>query len=283
MSSLLPTLTIGVISIGTPWFDLPTAKRHLADTRESLQSLGDLVGPDDVIVWDQDLTPATEQLVQARPDVLIMQVGTFPIGDAPALLAQALRIPIVIHSLPEPDIEQAVGLNSLCGANMAGYTLTALECPYTWVHGAPSDTGIQRKLKAHILAVRALKALRETRLHLLGSRAPGFYPCAFDEMLLRKTLGVGVDHIGLHTLASRLEQNVSKSYPGPDKLPAIGGGHLPDEGKPQMERYYGSLSAVIEEHQTRLMAVKDWPEFYDAEAAGGFWPALGWIQDDDVV
>lgn len=275
--------TIGLIAIGTPWFDVPTAKRHLDKTRTLLQPLGTVVGPEDIIVRDHDLAPAVAALVEARLDVLILQIGTFPIGDAPAALAQALRAPIVVHSLPEPDLSHAVGLNSLCGANLASFTLTALEFPYTWVHGAPSDPAVVRKLEAQIGAVRALKALRETRLHLIGFRAPGFYPCVFDELLLRRLLGVGIDHIGLQELAAALDGGATKPYPGPDRLPAIGVGELPAAAKPQMERYYGALTAVLEANGTRLAAIKDWPEFYDAEAAGGFWPALGWIQDDDVV
>ena len=279
--SIVPT--IGVISIGTPWFDVATARRHLDETRVVLNQLGTVVGPEDVIVWEQDLAPAVDALASARPDVLILQIGTFPIGDAPAALAQALHVPIVVHSLPEPDLDRVVGLNSLCGANLASFTLTALESPYTWVHGEPSDPKVVRMLEAQMGAVRALKALRETRLHLIGFRAPGFYPCVFDELLLRRLLGVGIDHIGLQALAAELEGGATQAYSGPSRLPAIGGGTLPAEAKPQMERYYGALSAVLESNGTRVAAIKDWPEFYDDQAAGGFWPALGWIQDDGVV
>jgi L-fucose isomerase-like protein len=50
-----------------------------------------------------------------------------------------------------------------------------------------------------------------------------------------------------------------------------------------MERYYAALSNIVRASGHRVFAIKDWPEFFDAEAVGGFWPALGWIQEEGVV
>lgn len=274
--------TVGLISIGTPWFDVPTATRHLATTHEVLGREFAVTGPEQVIVWETDLGPAIADLKAARVDALVLQIGTFPIGDAPAAMAQALRVPIVVHSLPEPDLTTQVGLNSLCGANLATYTLTALEHPHTFVHGAPAEPAVAGQLSAHLRAIRALHQLRETRLSLIGFRAPGFYPCSFDELLLRRQLGVAIDHIGLQALSAELEAGAQKPVPV-EKFPTIEGGELPPAAGEQMARYYGALTNVLSENNVRLAAIKDWPEFYDDQAAGGFWPVLGWVQDDDVV
>jgi L-fucose isomerase-like protein len=50
-----------------------------------------------------------------------------------------------------------------------------------------------------------------------------------------------------------------------------------------MERYYAALTNVVRSSGHRVIAIKDWPEFFEAEIPGGFWPALGWLQEDGVV
>jgi L-fucose isomerase-like protein len=40
---------------------------------------------------------------------------------------------------------------------------------------------------------------------------------------------------------------------------------------------------VVRASGQRVIAIKDWPEFFEAEVEGGFWPALGWLQEDGIV
>jgi L-fucose isomerase-like protein len=121
-----------------------------------------------------------------------------------------------------------------------------------------------------------------SQVGLIGFRAPGFYPCAFDELLLRRKLGLGIEHIGLNELARELGTGERRKAPR-ETFPVIGGGELPAEAVARIERYYAALSNVVQASGLRVIAIKDWPEFFDAEAVGGFWPALGWIQEDGVV
>ncbi len=145
-----------------------------------------------------------------RIGALLLQIGTFPDGEAPARIADRLDVPIVVHALPEPRLDREVSLNSLCGANMTTFTLTALDRPHLFCFGDPHRTpAAQRDLLAKLNAATALSALRGSRIGLIGFRAPGFYPCAFDELLLRRTLGLAIDHIGLNELARELDRRSS--------------------------------------------------------------------------
>ncbi len=279
--------TVGILSIGVPWFDIETANRHLGVTRQFLASdVGiaryEVVGPVAAVTDLAALDEAIEQLRCSRIDVLLLQIATFPDGEAPARIAGALDVPIILHSLPEPNLAQRVSLNSLCGANMTAYTLTALGAPYVFIHGDPATAEVQGALSACINAAAALAALARTHIGLIGFRAPGFYPCAFDELQLRRVLGVGIDHIGLNELSRHLESGARRPAPR-STFPVISGGELPAEAVARMERFYGALTAVVEASGRWVIAIKDWPEFFDAEIVGGFWPALGWIQEDGIV
>lgn len=274
--------SVGIVSVGVPWFDIESANRHLRNTREMVGEHYDVVGPDTAVTDTAALDGVVDSFRREGVDALLLQVATFPDGEAPARVARALDVPVVLHSLPEPRPDREVSLNSLCGANMIAFTLTALERPYTFVHGDPAGEA-GPTLLAHLNAAAAVAALGRTRVGLIGFRAPGFYPCAFDELLLRRRLGVAVDHVGLNELSRALEKGARRPAPA-GGFPLIGGeGQLPAEAVSRMERFYAALSDVLAESGHHVVAIKDWPEFFDAEAPGGFWPALGWIQEEDGV
>jgi len=277
----MTTQTVGLVSVAVPWFDAETAARRLTETRQALETSFTVVGPDRLIMTADDLEDVIPSLAQV--DVLVLQIGTFPDGNAPARLAEALRVPIVVHSLPEPSLDRGVPLNSLCGANMSTFTLNALEHPHSFVHADPTVGDDMARLAQHVHAGLSLAGLRGQRLSLVGFRAPGFYPCAFDELLLRRWLGVRIEHIDLHEIFTRLDQGL-RSKARQDRFPTIEGGELSNEAIEWIERYYGALSGLLSDGAHDLIAIKDWPEIehFDDAVPGGFWPALGWAQDDGV-
>ena len=270
---------VGLISIGEPYFDVPSAQSHLDATRAALGHEYALAGPAEVITDPAGFEQALAGLQAARPDALLLQIGTFPDGEHPARLAEALRVPVIVHSLPEPDLAHGVALNSLCGANLASFTLHALEHPYTTVHGDARSPATALLLRAHLDAALALAGLHRLRVGMIGFRAPGFYPCAFDELLLRRVLGVAIDHIGLNEMTAALQMAAPRPAPG-HAFPTIEGGTLSGEAVAAMERYYGAFTSLLERSGHQVIAIKDWPELFDVDSPGGFWPALGWAADD---
>src|SRR5665648_572032 len=106
---------VGLVSIGVPWFDAAVAKTHLLNTRNFLSKMLNLVGPLEVITGNEKLEETIKFFKIENPvDVLILQIGTFPEGEDPLQLAEQLNIPIILHALPEPDLEKSIALNSLC-------------------------------------------------------------------------------------------------------------------------------------------------------------------------
>ena len=274
---------IALIAVAVPWFDTEAASRHLRETRAALTESYDVLGPEELITDDVQLERFIKDMQLQRPHALLLQIGTFPDGNAPAQLAEALRIPIILHGIPEPELTTRVPINSLCGLNMSTFTLTALEHPHSYVIGKTDSPETHRQLHAHLNAAVALAKLHGKRLGLIGFRAPGFYPCAFDELALRRTFGVRIEHVGLHEMTSRLRPDARKAAPH-SSFPTIEGGVLQEDAIAWMERYYAAVAELVTDHQFDLIAIKDWPEIehFDPEIPGGFWPALSWLQNDGV-
>jgi L-fucose isomerase-like protein len=137
-------------------------------------------------------------------------------------------------------------------------------------------------MSAYIRAALALAVIRQTRLGLIGFRAPGFYPCVFDELLIRRTFGLGLDHIGLSEVTREMQSGARRAAPVAE-FPAIEGGSLPIESVEWIERHYAALSSVLSQSGKRLFAIKDWPEIMGLNDPGGLWPALGWLQEEGYL
>lgn len=282
MDSSHSKCNVGLISVGVPWFDVAVAQRNLDETRAWLQSQWPICGPKQVVLDSDQLESALQALDQDAPVVLIIQIGTFPDGEVPLAIAERYHVPIIVHSLPEPDIEQRIAINSLCGANLTTFTLTEIGIAHKAIHGSVSETNVQRQMQAYIRAGRTLAALRRTRMGLIGFRAPGFYPCVFDELLIRRTFGVGIDHIPLSDVVLSLQKNETRPAPV-SNFNRIEGGFLPPPAVTSIEHYYAALSAVLSASGKRLFAIKDWPEIMGLDDPGGIWPAMGWLLDEGYL
>jgi len=149
--------TIGLISVGQPYFDVEVAEKNLRNTRHLLEKEWRVIGPD-FLVTDGEHLAAALKAFSEEPELetVIVQTGTFPDGEAPLKIAEKLRIPLIIHSLPEPEINKKIAINSLCGANLTTFTLTALSHPHTYIHGDPNEIETGGRLFSKVRAILSL-------------------------------------------------------------------------------------------------------------------------------
>lgn len=276
-----PSPTIGVISVGLPKFDADTARDQLRATREHLARDYEVVGPEDIVSEAEALERALPTLRTA--DVLLLQIGTFPDGNGPARLAQAVDLPTIVHTLPEPSLARDVPINSLCGGIMTTYTMAAIHRPYAFVHGDPATEEGRAALDRQVRAAGAFAELSGQIVGLLGHRAQGFYPATFDELALLDTFGVRVTYRDLHGVAQRLAGGERRELPH-ESFPTIEGGELDEETVRGMATYYAAVAGEVEEGGFDLIALRDWPEVgsFEPDLKGGVWPAMTWLQDDGV-
>ncbi len=272
---------IGLVSVGVPWFDVELAQAFLGATRAALAERFEVVGPPSVVTNEPELAEALAAMQAAGVKAAVFQLGTFPDGNTPAQAAETLGVPIVLSGFPEPLDGGRVPNNSLCGLNMATYTLTELGHPHSYAFCDPGTEAGARKLVGHVVAAVTLSELRGSVVGLLGYRAPGFYPATFDELLLRRTFGVRVEHVGIQEVTHRVRDG-SFRQPPVSRFPTIEGGELGADAVEWLGRYYGALYEAVSAHAISAWAVKDWPEMapFDPDIPAGIWPALSWLQDD---
>lgn len=264
-------VSVGLVSLATAYFDLAVAEHNRLATIQSLSKSHVIVGPDHVLLTDEDLQSAITELKHADLGALIIQMGTFPDGDMPLRIAQSLRVPVVVHGLPEPDPAHNIAINSLCGANITTFALHAVKHPHVWVHCPPDGEQLEKAVRS----AETYEKLRHCRIGMFGYRVPGFLPSSFDEALLRSRLGVQVEHISLGELeaADSLDRK-----PAPGVQRTRSGGVLADDVLAALERRYFKLDQAVSEHDNcDAFAVKDWNELW------GIWAPLGWLQDDGHV
>lgn len=274
---------VGLVSVGVPWFDVARADEMVGATRAALEGEFTVVGPTRTVTDGAELADALAAMRQADVSAAVFQLGTFPDGNTPAQVAETLGVPIVLSGFPEPLADGRVPNNSLCGLNMATYTLAELGHRFSHVFGDPREGRAAARLVQHARAAAALQGLRGSVVGLLGYRAPGFYPATFDELLLRRTFGVRVEHLGIQEVTDRVKAGAFREPPV-EVFPTIEGGELGPEAVRWLGRYYGALFEAVAAGGLGAVAIKDWPEMapFVPEIPAGIWPALSWLQDDGV-
>ncbi|MFN3258158.1 MAG: hypothetical protein ACE37B_20965 [Ilumatobacter sp.] len=216
-----------VVSIGRVTFDLEFGTEQARAARSVLGDLGvSVLGGDDVITAAEGLAGALDAVSLDDADVMIVLQATFADADAVISLAATSPLPIVVWSFPEPRKGARLRLNSLCGANLAAYSLRRRRHPCAFVHidplhpssGARVAWAIESALagsgelavpvtvgrRGEPAAVAEASAvdgrLRGSRVGVIGAPPDGFEPCLGDDESIASTFGVEVTRLELGDL-----------------------------------------------------------------------------------
>ncbi|MDX2005982.1 MAG: fucose isomerase [Meiothermus sp.] len=172
------TLRIGLVPIVRSLFR--GSRFGLEQTsRQALEALGKTHGFELAYVAEPVADAAQAEAVAraaqaADLDLLLVQHVTFATGDAFLPLLQ-LPIPVGLWALPEVWETGPLPQNAVCGLNLG---VSLLEKPAKWFYGAADDAWFLSRLALTLSALRGARALRKSRVLLLGGHAPGFF--AFD-------------------------------------------------------------------------------------------------------
>jgi len=232
----------------------------------SLKSLAgmdvELIHGPGLTVTEEDAEALAERFQAERVDVVLVQYGTFALGTLMPIFAGRLTAPIVLWGVPEPTLDgPKLRSNSLCGINMNAHTLMRLGRKYDYIFCGPDEA--PEALAPSFRVIECLKRLRRVRLGLVGYRVPGFYTSTFDEMGLRRLLGVEVHHVTTAELfdAARAVAPERRQQ----EAAAIRASAASCEATDEMLDKAGALMVAFREVAARDrltgFAVKCWPEF----------------------
>jgi L-fucose isomerase and related proteins len=195
-----------------------------------------------------------------------MHFVTFPVGALiPSIGRRIGDVPVLLLANPEePGANKMWEQNSFCGANLGGFVMNRLKKQYAYLKALPADTA--DALQKYLRVVRCIKGLQDLRIGLVGGRVPGFYTSNFDEMKLRRELGVTVEVSDLaemiHT-AGKLNADQMKAAERVVRDSAHSVCGVTEAGLEKAARMFGSLKAMADKYRLNQFAVRCWPECSD--------------------
>jgi len=268
--SLKNELIIGYVTLAG---DLDFFDAHWADdiARRSLASLESLglrvISTDRLVTSKDDAADAARLFRREEVDIMVLQNGTFALGDLAVDLAQKLQVPIVLWAVPEPSLGNRSQLrsNSLCGAMMNASALKKTGRNYQFFYGLPEDQNFKRVFKRYAKVLETIKRLGNTCIGLVGYRVPGFYGSTFNELELRRVFGISVHHVDLtqveqeaKTLPETEARRVALQIQNAVRSISVA---KPDEHFENLARMYLSFVTISKKFGLNAFAIKCWPEF----------------------
>ncbi len=132
-------MTVGVVAIARPTFDVPFAESTAATAVDTLRAGGlEVVGTADLRMDEDAVRSAVRQVTEAGADRLVVIQATFA-DSSLAVAATETTLPTLFWAVPEDRTGGRLRLNSFCGINLAAFTLTNLGRDYRWLHAEASD------------------------------------------------------------------------------------------------------------------------------------------------
>ena len=217
-------MKLGAVAIARTTFDIPYAADHAAAALQTLRSgEEDVLGSADLRTDEDAVRAAVDELLGAGVDAIVVVQATFA-DSSLAVAAADHDLPVVLWAFSEPRTGGRLRLNSFCGINLAGFTLTNGGRAYSWVVVQPEDPSAVAAITAalersparpshtspqivsddaHHAAVNVVERLRSTTIGRVGERPDGFEPCGYVPDVLSDVVGVTVDEVPLPELFAR--------------------------------------------------------------------------------
>ncbi len=267
-------LKLGLVGLGRVQFDMEHARQEYSNTRKALLEIAgaELVALEELATAPAEAIAAARQLKAAGIEMLVVQLATFTDASMVTALLADLELPLILWALPEPSIGNAgrLRLNSLCGVNLAAYTLTSGGRDFKYVYGAPEDPASLAAVQRRVAAMALNKTLRNLKLGVVGSRPPGFYPSGYDELKLWREIGPQIQIYNLsEVFGAAGEVALAKTESVRDMLRSCLNGldDLPEQVVCTASNTFQALTELAERDGLGAMAVKCWPEFFTEHGA----------------
>lgn len=285
------TLTIGLIKASLPTY-FPDQHGVFDQAVAGLEQLASaenarlVVAP--TVPMDARQARETMSYLQAEgADFVLLLHGGFTMGDVARALA-AYDMPLGFWATPEPVHEGDIQLNNFVSLNMSMSIARGVRDverhPVRWYFGAPDGPALVAELRQTIRALTMRKALRGTRIGVVGGLAPTFYNMAVRENELLGRLGVEVEQIDMHLLTRALaafaDDAVAEECAAMAAAAAVDG--VSDAHMALSARMVLALRSLAASGDYDALAVSDWPAL---QQDPGFYPgaAFSWLEERDRI
>lgn len=268
---------LGVIILGRkrPGFDQEWNRIICDRSLVALKSLGyTCVGAETPVVDDASIRAALGRIQQAGCDALVMLQPSIGHGQMALTVSQTWPDPVVLWATPERPGNGKVSSCSLVGQHLWASSLRQADHPFELVYGDPDTSRLREDLTRAISLARTSARLRQAKVGVIGTHAPGFIDLASEPFLLRRTLGIQLAPLSLPLFIERVN-NVPEEAAKADVRKVLDL-ELPMEAVTADEltvnsRCYVAMTEWMEEEGLDALSIQCWPELPNML---GQWPYL---------
>jgi L-fucose isomerase-like protein len=232
------------------------------------------VGGDAPVVDDATVKAALARMRAAQCRALVMLQPSIGHGQLALTVAQEWPDPVVLWATPERPGDGKVSSCALVGQHLWASSLRQAGHAFELVYGDPDDEAVRAELVRAITLASTVAALRQAKIGVIGTHAPGFIDLAADPFLLRRTLGVQLHPLSLPQYIERVRaipegavrQDVRRVLDL--QLPMR---DVTQDDLPMNSRCYLAMQELIAEESLDGVTIQCWPELPNLL---GQWPYL---------
>ncbi|UCF97863.1 MAG: sugar isomerase [Spirochaetaceae bacterium] len=266
---------LGVLFLGRtrPGFDPEWGKEVKRGIRSFLEDSDyPYFIPSENIPNDEELRRAIYSCRAEGVQTLIVTQPTVSDGRLAPILAQLWDQPFVLWATPEKQSGAMISSNSLVGTHIFASTLRQLHHRFEFVYGGPESKETREDLETAVGVIAAVTGLKQAKIGLIGSHAPGFINLAADPALISATFGAQLYHQSIPEFLQRFEAVAEEEVSGDTAEFAELGIPLREvraEDLAVSSRYYLAFKQLMNGENLAALAVRCWPELPNAT---GQWP-----------
>jgi L-fucose isomerase-like protein len=271
------TKNIGVLIFGRkrPGFDQEWNRIIRERALSALKNLGfTCVGADRLVLDDETIHASMDEIESAKCQALIVIQPSLTDGQFALTISQRWSNPIILWATPERPGDGKVSSCSLVGQHLWASIYRQAHRPFEFVYGDPDQ--IHNDLLRAIALVSTVSRLRQAKIGVVGSHAPGFIDLAADPFLIRQTFGMQLHSLSLPQFIERVG-NVAEDAIGQDllevhKFGLTRGGTKASPSDALLSvnsRFYLSIIDLMKEMSLDALSLQCWPELPNMV---GQWP-----------
>ncbi len=261
------SVRLGFVCLARKAFDFAMASRMAEEARGRLPGVTrNLVVPQEWVIENLQQAASVIATFQSQHvDAVLVLCGTFASAELVLRMVEQLGVPLIIWTVPEPDLGDYLHLNSLVGGNAITSALYKSGYAFKFFYHGVKDEGFYQALRRHLEVLALARALRSMRIGLIGGRPAGFQDIVMDELYVRRKIGFQVHTVELvdaiararkapegaaRDLARKWESQYSVDGPTSEELVSMG-------------KHYQALKDIAQENELDVMAVRCLPEIWE--------------------
>ena len=272
-----PPEPLGVLVIGRkrPGFDQQWNEIIRRRAADAIAALGyEAVGADSPVVDDQTLASAMNRIRARGCRALVVLQPSLGHGQLSLSVMQQWAGPVILWATPERSEGEKVSSCSLVAQHLWASTLRQSNHPFELVCGDPDEDAVRQSLRQAVAVSQTAVSLRQSKVGLVGSCAPGFLGMRVDLFAMKRQLGVQLQDLSLPMFIDRVravsEKAVNEDLEHVREL-RLTLRNVTDVDLAVQSRLYLALLDLIREEQLDALAVQEWPELPNVL---GQWPYL---------